>query len=612
MSLSNIQCREHNNVNTTSQKGLPTFVCELTANRRCFLGGILRAINQGSLPNWLKQNVFKVSAAAGHLSIVVATTGALAAPIQLNLVADGTLAPYQPAHDQVRNSLVANAQYQYSDVTQHAFVEFALPPPGNSSVNSANFSFSLESFGGTLIEGEMIGQLRVSAYAADGRITITDWAAPTNPISDMRITLSEMMSTGNRFSVDVTRAVNTALATNNGFLGIRLEPLVDDVLTYDGMFLSSSRGLSPPTLSIQDDPRPQVLFLNFDQARVTYDPSAASGSIARTTWDKPEFAGTLEEKLDTISEVGSLFSQFNVQVVSEEPTSGVFSAIHIGGTRFSGLASNITGFAEQIDYFNGSLTDEAFVFSDEIPIAELANTIAHEAGHILGLRHVNQLSNQIMIPATAGGVGVFGGPAYLSPPIENRFITQDSVNELGRNVGFADGSVATGSSYVSRLVRRTNLTFSDLAATLFDVEIGIATGDLDAGPDFIRIAEVRAGQEVELDLFVSPGDLLSISGKRDPYGPRDVFLAPEGLILAPQSISDISVVLSELSGEDMDLALRLGVTDGDGLLLPFGMALVDFPPTANAVPEPTSISTVLLGLALLSASQRRMRKKRAD
>ncbi|MHB1241780.1 MAG: zinc dependent phospholipase C family protein, partial [Gaiellaceae bacterium] len=148
-------------------------------------------------------------------------------------------------------------------------------------------------------------------------------------------------------------------------------------------------------------PGPQVIYLDVDGASgVDY-----AGPVTVTGIDVPAFAAPERLAGQEAAILAALEAAVerelagqDVVITLERPADGTpYSTIYVGGTDggFGGYGP-LYAVSEQVDRGNADSSDNAFVFSEEIPTvgqtaasyaAEIGTYIAHEAGHLLGYEH---------------------------------------------------------------------------------------------------------------------------------------------------------------------------------------------------------------------------------
>lgn len=157
----------------------------------------------------------------------------------------------------------------------------------------------------------------------------------------------------------------------------------------------------------------QVLLLNFAGGEVTI---LGEGTISFGVFDAADidaaYAGkTAQIKAKIAEVVRENYAETGVHVVTTDepaPTSSDVSTIHFGAfsrTKF--------GVAQSVDQGNRDLCDDGIVFTDDFdkpfasqPSADgvataIANVAAHEAGHLLGLNHVSDVTALMDTTGTA-------------------------------------------------------------------------------------------------------------------------------------------------------------------------------------------------------------------
>lgn len=177
---------------------------------------------------------------------------------------------------------------------------------------------------------------------------------------------------------------------------------------------------------------PQVILLNFDGASSV---SIGGGPAVQVPpFDaariSAKFAGqTAIIRQKTLEGVRAAFAGLNVTVRSSGEfgaTDGVYTTVHFGTYNV-----DLLGLADSVDAYNNTPIQSAIVFTDTFALftplnpsvdeisQALANVAAHEAGHLLGLWHVTDVTDLMDITATARQMlrPQFFGHAKLHPTI---------------------------------------------------------------------------------------------------------------------------------------------------------------------------------------------------
>ncbi len=229
-----------------------------------------------------------------------------------------------------------------------------------------------------------------------------------------------------------------------------------------------------------DDDAPQVIFLDFDAGGLaTFPVCLTSGSVFGIFQDH---VYTAEERAAITARMEADYADFNYQFVQAAPASGDFTTVFFGqndkpldcsdGSNIkvtpTGGVSILFGRADGIDFLNQNMSDNAFAdasfweflaqldpsgglfsalsglnladFGFDLTAAvsqavsnQSANTGAHEAGHLQGLRHQNSFGApgdgipSTGRPAPGDFVPVFGGPANATETVLHTMASGASV-----------------------------------------------------------------------------------------------------------------------------------------------------------------------------------------
>ncbi len=144
----------------------------------------------------------------------------------------------------------------------------------------------------------------------------------------------------------------------------------------------------------------QVVYLDFDGAAgVDYDGPIAVRDLDVPALETPgALAGSRQQiAASVVAALNDEFASGGVVFTQTRPAEGMpYSTIYVGGDG-SAFAPDgrLAGLAEAVDVGNHNRADEAFVFADVVArgsgeagfAAALAQTIAHETGHLLGYAH---------------------------------------------------------------------------------------------------------------------------------------------------------------------------------------------------------------------------------
>ncbi len=191
-------------------------------------------------------------------------------------------------------------------------------------------------------------------------------------------------------------------------------PLVFD---YEAIPLPAETPRKPMPAHLLAAGAAHKMFVNFAGGQVRGDGSC-SASESNCSWivrcpsmvDYPRYLGTAEQRDATLAIVRNHLAPYNVEVVTERPTTGPYTMIMVGGTPaticYAEADSGVLGVAP-LDCGNQNEADIVFAFSEVDASPEvMGQTIAHEGAHSWGLEHTDD-TKDVEYPA-AIGVGVLG------------------------------------------------------------------------------------------------------------------------------------------------------------------------------------------------------------
>lgn len=282
----------------------------------------------------------------------------------------------------------------------------------------------------------------------------------------------------------------------------------------------------------------QTVFVDFDAGFLEFD-SLLSNASGLTL---PGAGYSNAQKATVLTAVEEIYSAFQVDFVTEEPANGAFSTIHVGGSLSDlpgelSMAEGLLGLAEKIDSGNSDASDNAFVLSGEIgsdpdDLLIIAQTIAHEAGHLFGLRHVSD-PGELMFPLVGAERTNIGGAFSLAEFDQNGVLIefpflQNSFAELANNLGLADADLVESVSLEDEITKFFTLELAADTATLRDARIIVA----DADGKVIELLDLGAVRPGEIVSFFAPAigsDVVALIGKTTAGGDFDLAMTPTGL-----------------------------------------------------------------------------------
>jgi len=209
------------------------------------------------------------------------------------------------------------------------------------------------------------------------------------------------------------------------------------------------RGLGVPT------PTPQILVLDFDGASVD---SPTLGQITVPSFDASAISPIYQNDTQTIKEtIRAVFEQnferFNVTIITTDDT-GLPSESDASRIYFGGFDAQAFGIAENVDVYNADLCDDAIIFTESFstrvfsfaPTAEemgtaIGNVACHEAGHLLGLNHVDD--DRALMDDQSAADAFLDDQEFMEAPLSGdimRIGTQDAALLLVETVGPSDGA----------------------------------------------------------------------------------------------------------------------------------------------------------------------------
>lgn len=218
-------------------------------------------------------------------------------------------------------------------------------------------------------------------------------------------------------------AFNDDVDMMSGQLGSYIDEVVWDAsdhfyLAISKFYRDSSGGDYQASVRIErggtvQRPPVQVLLLDFTGGSVTIP---GEGTVTCTAFDAadigPSYAGLTDQIKAKIAEtVRQNYRNTGLQIVTSDdppPAAGTFSTV-----RFGAYSADKFGIAQGVDQGNKNRCDDGVVFTDNFyvpfhtpPTADgigiaIGNVAAHEAGHLLGLNHVADVTDLMDTTGTA-------------------------------------------------------------------------------------------------------------------------------------------------------------------------------------------------------------------
>jgi len=285
----------------------------------------------------------------------------------------------------------------------------------------------------------------------------------------------------------------------------------------------------------------QTIYLNFNGGLVAHqgDYFSMPGS------------GYSQSQIDAItSNIGVIFNRFNISVTSSKPISGPYSQVYIVGANYNDLKNNsdlkstqplwwqqwtpeTVGKADQVDFKNINHGDTALVLEGQLSTQnDLQYVVAHEAGHLMGLVHVDN-NTQLLYPYNTCGGYIISDIFFQVANAKRDGETctdivpySQAVNNyraLGKYIGLADGTtISYADGWVDKLIRdfSTNFWWST-STNIYAAKAALLYAD-DAGPMIFDLGDLVAGNTNEAALGVSGWSKMYIYGSSEPGGAVDI------------------------------------------------------------------------------------------
>ncbi len=320
--------------------------------------------------------------------------------------------------------------------------------------------------------------------------------------------------------------------------------------------------------------------------------------------------GVIEDEDDNVIEdelilgVRDIFDGVAVEFVTTRPDFDDFATIHVGGA-FADLPAllqsdeTVISFSEAIDPGNQTNVDQAVVLSQEIveitdadaKIGLLAQTIARESAHLLGLRNVED-REAVVFPTPGESRTVLNATSAIASLADDGSITvtdilQDIRNELANNAGLIGANPRPETSLAETIEQVFVLETAESAETIFDLRAIVVDSD-DNILSLTELGDLAGGGVANFTASAIESDRVVLIAKSDPTAEFDLFLASRdagGFSFAGQTqgaiIDALGVAVSNLQAGILSF-----VSDSD-LAVPVGPVEI----RTNAVPQPEVLGT---------------------
>lgn len=359
------------------------------------------------------------------------------------------------------------------------------------------------------------------------------------------------------------------------------------------------------------EPPFQVFYLEFDEAIASVRNVFSSNGLVDQDYLKPSF-GQQEDRQDVIDRLDAIFDGYGVVFTDEQPSEGEYSTIYIGGTHQDipfneqiGLPDDnpddlVTfGLAESIDFYNRDRLDTAVVFTTNIEDALIeagaaerlnegvAFTIAHEAGHLLGMVHVAGDMGELMQASANGFPTGFGGVIPVDVPgADGITLNPDLYLSSGAQEGYSSDNII---DTVEKIIE------NQTGQTLHNVRLAIFIDD-HVGMQIIEIGTLDPGETFSVDLLSAFDQQVALIASEVEDENPTVFSLGQGVEVEDFDSVSISNLLVDLSTTD-ELSLSLVRVSG-GEVQDAGGIFV------TTVPEPSSLGIILISW-IVAAHRRR-------
>ena len=300
-----------------------------------------------------------------------------------------------------------------------------------------------------------------------------------------------------------------------------------------------------------------TLYLNFNPAIVTprytdgwlysYEAKAPGFDLAEHGFGGQENIAIAH----IVKFVQEDYAPYNIAVTTEQPTSGQYTTVFVGGDNdWYDANSHVIGIASY-DPGNRRESNYGFAFTDELTVYAngsdnvkdfseyIANLITHESGHTLGANHVNDVSALMNPYLPTKPQTVSFGENYI--PNSSQY--QDSQTLIGSNIGYKNN---TNDDFTNITTIQLNATVDGILERRNDTDRFSFTANND---DEITIV-VSTSEYSNLDAYLSlyqKTNMSFITAIDDTNGDIDPTIIFNG-IKGAEYVIEVSSYLEDFSG----------------------------------------------------------------
>ncbi len=359
------------------------------------------------------------------------------------------------------------------------------PPNGTDVVDGNRDSSATSAVGKT--SGEPNGSFDEAIVAVFDEAGVAQLQGVVSQRSDLDVFWLGALVPGDRLVIDTITSssdldISVALFDGDGRLAYAnddrnvaltgdrdLDSFIDWVVRHESdsyylvatnsTFASGQRGSGSYSIDIElaqgnpvPSPAPQILLLQFDGGTVN---SQGLGNATIVPFDASAISSAYAGQTDTLKELirqsmEQNFARFNVEVrTSDDPP--LADGVKASTMFFGGFDAQTFGIANGVDSYNQDFCDDGIMFTETFrpdifsrtPTAEelaiaIGNVASHEAGHLLGLNHVDD--DLALMDDRSAADAFIEDQEFIESPLSSDIMsigTQDAALLLTEIVGLA-------------------------------------------------------------------------------------------------------------------------------------------------------------------------------